>query len=110
MGFPLSHVEAGRPLPLLEGVNPAWVGALAALHEKAVTPLLGPDVTFLTAEHWSGILSKFSAYEAWLGENGGRAVEKIGLARTKEILAGRGARPLPSSWSGTRRSSRSSRP
>jgi hypothetical protein len=31
-GFPLARVEAGRPLPLLEGVNPAWADALAALH------------------------------------------------------------------------------
>jgi MFS family permease len=93
-GFPLSHIEAGRPLPLLDGVNPAWVGALAALQEKAVTPLLGASVTFLTADQWTALVSKFSAYEAWLGENGGRAVEKIGLARTKEILAGRGREAL----------------
>ncbi len=29
-------IEAGRPLPLLEGVNPAWAAALATLHAALV--------------------------------------------------------------------------
>lgn len=93
-GFPLSHVEAGRPLPLLDGVNPAWAEALAALHAKVVSPLLGAERTFLSVDEWKALVLKFSAYEAWMGSNGGRAVEKIGLARTREILAGKGREAL----------------
>src|SRR5207245_1734862 len=28
-GFPLARIEAGKPLPLREGVNPAWANVLA---------------------------------------------------------------------------------
>ncbi len=93
-GFPLSHVEAGRPLPLLDGVNPAWAEALAGLHAKVVSPLLGAGRTFLSVEEWKALVLKFAAYEAWMGSNGGRAVEKIGLARTRDILAGKGREAL----------------
>ena len=37
-GFPLARVEAGRPLPLTQGVNPAWADALAKLTADAVKP------------------------------------------------------------------------
>jgi hypothetical protein len=93
-GFPLSRIEAGRPLSLTEAVNPAWASALGALREKAVNPLLGADKTHLTADEWKSLVARFAEYEAWLGANGGRAVEKIGLARTREILAGRGREAL----------------
>ena len=40
-GFPIARIEAGRPLPLREGVNPAWTETLAELETLAVRPLLG---------------------------------------------------------------------
>ena len=42
--FPLAQIAAGKALPLVEGVNPAWAGALAALQSAAVKPLLGDRV------------------------------------------------------------------
>ncbi len=93
-GFPLSRIEAGRALPLTDGVNPAWAAALGSLTEKAITPLLGAGKTSLGVGEWKALVSKFSAYEAWLGDNGGRAVEKLGLARTQEILGGKGREAL----------------
>lgn len=93
-GFPLARVEAGRPLPLLEGVNPAWSDALAALHAKAVAPIYGAGKTSLTGAEWAELNAKFAAYETWLGGKAGSAVEKLGLARVKEILAGKGRAAL----------------
>ncbi|HVY70958.1 MAG TPA: hypothetical protein VHH73_13580 [Verrucomicrobiae bacterium] len=89
--FPLSHVEASKPLPLLEKVNPAWAAALAKLHADAVTPVWGADKTTLTESDWQALLAKFAPYEAWLAAKAGAPVEKLGLARVREILAG-GAR------------------
>ncbi len=85
--FPLARIEADRPLPLLDGVNPAWAGALAALHTKVVAPLLGAGKTSLTADEWAGLNTRLAPYEAWLGGKAGGTVEKLGLARVKEILA-----------------------
>jgi hypothetical protein len=93
-GFPLARIEAGRPLPLLEGVNPAWAGALATLHQAAVAPVLGAAKTTLTETEWIALNAKFAAYETWLGSKAGSAVEKLGLTRVKEILAGRGRETL----------------
>ena len=89
-GFPLARIEAGRPLPLFQGVNPAWSAALATLHAAVVTPLLGAGQTSLTESEWTALSARFAAYETWLGGKAGSTVEKIGLARARELLAGRG--------------------
>jgi hypothetical protein len=85
--FPLARIEPNRPLPLLEGVNPAWAAALATLHQNAVAPLLGAGKTALTEADWQALQAKLAAYETWLGTKGGSAVEKLGIARAREILA-----------------------
>ncbi len=89
-GFPLARIAAGQPLPLLEGVNPAWAGALATLHQAVVTPIYGAEKKVLTAGEWAGLNARFSAYETWLGGKAGSAVEQLGLPRVKAILAGQG--------------------
>jgi hypothetical protein len=93
-GFPLARIEAGRPLPLLDSVNPAWAGALAALHAAAVTPVFGAAKVTLTADEWTVLGAKFAAVEAWQGAKAGAAVEKLGAARVQAILAGGGRAAL----------------
>ena len=85
-GFPLARVEAGRPLPLSAGVNPAWAGKVAALRDAVVQPLLGAK-TELTEADWQTVTGRLAAYEAWAAAKAGAAVEKLGLARIREILA-----------------------
>lgn len=87
-GFPLARIEAGRSLPLLEGINPAWAAALATLHQAAVTPVYGAARSTLSAADWAELNARFAAYETWLGGKAGTAVEKLGLARIKAILGG----------------------
>ena len=53
-GLPLAHIEADKPLPLKEGVNPAWAAALATLHSAAVKPLLG-DRSSLSEHDWAAL-------------------------------------------------------
>ncbi len=86
-GFPLAHIEAGRLLPLQSGLNPAWAAAIAMFADQVVKPLLGEKV-LLSAEEWAMICGKLAAYEGWVAAKAGAAVEKLGLARVKEILAG----------------------
>ena len=86
-GFPLSRIEAGKPLPLLDAVNPAWAAALATLHRDAVTPSLGAAKTGLTETEWAALKTKVGAYEAWTAAKAGASVEKLGLDRVKTILA-----------------------
>jgi len=88
-GFPLTRIEAGKPLPLREGINPAWADALAKFQSSVVRPLLG-DKSALTETEWAAITTGFAAYERWQTGKAGVAVEKLGLERVREILAGNG--------------------
>lgn len=88
--FPVARVEADRALPLNAGLNPGWSGALAALRDQVVQPLLG-DVDELTEAQWSDISARFAAHSAWHAAMRGTVVAPLGVARVKELLDG-GAR------------------
>ena len=76
--LPLAQIAAGKALPLAEGVNPAWAGALATLQTAAVKPLLG-DKTSLTEADWNSLLAKLAPFEAWFAGKVGASVEKLGI-------------------------------
>ena len=84
--FPLAQVAANRPLPLREGVNPAWAAALAALQTTAIKPLLG-DQTTLSESDWAALVAKLAPYETWTSGKSGVLAGKLGLKRIREILA-----------------------
>jgi hypothetical protein len=84
--LPLAHVQAGAALPLRDGVNPAWAGALAALQGEAVKPLLGAKA-MLTEAEWTMLQAKFAGYEAWNSRKAGTNLEKLGLKRVRQLLS-----------------------
>lgn len=85
VALPLAQIAPNKPLPLREGVNPAWAAALTTLYETAVKPLLG-DKTALTETEWLALQSKLAPYEAWLSSKPTTAVEKLGINRIRQIL------------------------
>jgi hypothetical protein len=85
--LPLATIAAGKPLPLTTGINPAWTGAIAQFRSAIVTPLFGDQDT-LSADEWETLSAKFAAYEAWMQSKEGIVVERLGLARVRDILAG----------------------
>lgn len=85
--FPLARVEAGRALPLADGLNPAWASAMATFRTTVVTPILG-DRAVLTESEWGTVQARLSAHAAWAGEAHGGKVTALGLARVREILSG----------------------
>ena len=80
-------------MPLAQGINPAWAGAIAALQANAIVPLLGAR-TVLTEADWNALTGKLAAFDAWNASKTGGTVEKIGLARAREILAGKAKETL----------------
>ena len=88
--LPVARIAAGRPLPLGEGVNPAWAAGLAALQKDAVAPLLGAGRAALTSAEWESIKAALVPYETWLGARKGARVEGLGAARVAVLLAGTG--------------------
>ena len=84
--LPLARIEAKKPLPLLEDVNPAWAEKLKALADNAVTPLLGGNRTSLSETDWKALVSKLAAYEAWQAEKPPTKVEGLGADRLRQII------------------------
>ncbi len=86
--LPLARVEAGRALPLAEGVNPAWAAQIAAFRTQVVEPLLGRHRTTLTEAEWLDLLARFAPFEAHVAAKPAVPVGKLGVARIRELLAG----------------------
>jgi hypothetical protein len=91
--FPLAKVEPNKALPLTEGLNPAWAGAIAALVAAAVKPLLG-DKTVLTEADWSALQAKVAPFNAWQAAKAGASVEKLGAERLAAILGSKAKEEL----------------
>ncbi|MDH4285195.1 MAG: hypothetical protein OEV35_07740, partial [Gallionellaceae bacterium] len=85
--FPLAAVAANRPLPLVEGINPAWAQAMHSFRSRVVVPLLG-DKPALTTGEWESLVEKFAVLEAWLAEKPVTLAEKLGIGRIRDILDG----------------------
>jgi len=83
--FPLATVEADKPLPLASGINPVWQGRIEALRDQLVVPLLG-NKRSLSALEWSDLCARFAAFEAWQADKPATNVERLGIARIREIL------------------------
>jgi hypothetical protein len=89
-GLAVAQPAAGRAMPLESGVNPAHAAAVAALRADAVRPLLGERAE-LSEPAWQELQGRLAAFEDWRGAQAGAAVEPLGIARVRELLAG-GAR------------------
>ncbi len=87
--LPLAAIAANQPLPLQQGVNPAWAGALRELHDTVIEPLLGARDS-LSADDWQQISQQLSAWLAWQAAKPQTGVLALGEARLREILAGDG--------------------
>ena len=86
-GLPLQEVAATRDLDLLNGLNPAWSGKIAAFRSLVVIPLLGAGKATLSAAEWADITARFAAFETWMEAKLGALVEKLTIARVRAILA-----------------------
>jgi hypothetical protein len=88
-GFPLATIAAGKPLPLTEGVNPAWAASLANLQQDAVAPILGATKTSLNETDWLQLCARFAPYEKSTDLKPTTTCEKLGHERLKAIADGK---------------------
>ncbi|HOH77273.1 MAG TPA: hypothetical protein PLB35_08455 [Myxococcota bacterium] len=90
--LPLAAVDAGRPLQLVNGVNPAWIDRIAAFREKVASALNGAQLSSISWEQWQAIVAKMAPFQAWVeAKPAGAAVaalEEIGVERVRAITGG----------------------
>jgi hypothetical protein len=85
--LPLARIQAGQPLPLVSGINPAWRQAMAEFKARVVAPLLGAAES-LSAEAWDGLCQRFALHQVWLAKKPGAGLDTMGLERVRELLKG----------------------
>jgi len=85
--FPVALIEADKPLPLVEEINPAWIDSITRLREDVVKPFFG-DKNSITAEEWGDINIRFTPYDDWRSAKPEISIEKLGIERINEILNG----------------------
>ena len=86
-GFPLSKIEAGKPLSLTKGINPAWEKAVNNFRELIIIHEF-TNKESITETEFEAIGNKFDAYCKWQADKAGSAVESLGLANIRELLSG----------------------
>ncbi len=91
--FPLALIAAGRPLPLVEGINPAHAAAIGVFRRDAVAPVLG-DRAILTEDEWRRLDERLAPCAAWRAGQRGSRLARLGIARVRAILASGGEQQL----------------
>jgi hypothetical protein len=85
--YPLARIEAGKPLPLQTGINPAWEDSMRSFNR-----LIGEKVfagkSSVTESEWQSLEMLFADYVQWQAEKEVGIVEPLGLERVKQILLG----------------------
>ena len=61
----------------------------------------------ISESDWEAIGTKFSPYESWMAAKAGATIEKLGLARVRELLAGKSRETIAGRSREIRRSNRS---
>ena len=84
--LPLARVVPGDTLPLVEGINPAWQHAMAALRQQVVVPVLGERSTLNWAE-WQQLSARLGAYRDWQAAKPAHAVADWAAADLDRLLA-----------------------
>jgi hypothetical protein len=85
--FPIAKIAAGKPLPLTEGINPAWDNALQTF-KQLVCDVLFAGKNTLAESDWKKAGETFTDYVQWKSEKEGTLAEPLGPARIRELSHG----------------------
>ncbi|MGE5190690.1 MAG: hypothetical protein ACM3NF_11610 [Gemmatimonadota bacterium] len=91
--FPLAVPGPGKPLPLADGLNPAFSDAVMRFGKTVVSAILG-DAVALSDAGWRTVCSRFEPYEAWLASKPATPLDRLDATRVAEILAADGRQAL----------------
>ena len=84
--FPLARVEVSRPLPIENGLNPAWADAIRTFRDATVTPVLGARSS-LTEPDFAALRKKLEPFRVHLGKRPSAALASLPRERVDTIVA-----------------------
>jgi hypothetical protein len=84
--LPLACVTGERRLPLVQGVNPAWAGALQSLREQAVEPVFGQALTALDESQWEQLKATLAQCQQWLAACPATPLGALTEVQVQELL------------------------
>lgn len=84
--LPLAAIHADALLPLAQGLNPAWVDAMAVFQAQVVTPLLGAQ-TQLSWPQWQQLCATLAPCQAWLAAQPSTPVATMPVDEAHALLA-----------------------
>lgn len=82
--LPVALVKPRQPLPLTEGINPAWQNKISEFKEKIVRPLFGEKIV-LTFQEWKQLCVIFAPALSHYENRPALIADKIEIDRIKEI-------------------------
>ena len=85
--LPLASAATGKPLPLTQGVNPAWKAQLQTFAEDAVTPLLGQK-EYITQDEFTLIVQKLTPYQERLNSKPNTSVALLSVPFLQALTNG----------------------
>ena len=85
--LPLAVCEAGKPLPLDDTLNPAWLEDMKSFKETVLVPLFKKEISSLSETNWHKIEEFFVPYLSWYKAMPENSVSKLGLDRIAQILS-----------------------
>ena len=86
---PLARSRPDRTLPLEEGVNPYYVGALGRFRREVMAAVLGESGACLSAAQWQEIKDFFAAHRQWVQARPEPKMESLGIEKLRGYLAPR---------------------
>lgn len=87
--FPIAVPMAGKAMPLVAGINPAYSDEARRFRAEVVAPVLG-SAEALSDEGWGVLRERFAPYEAWLSAKPATPLEGLGEERVRRLLAENG--------------------
>ncbi len=84
--YPLARISAECTVPFDATVNPAWQSKVATF-KGLIFDVRHAGQEKMTETEWNEIGASFGAFQKWMGEKAGDAVEAIGIDAIKGLLA-----------------------
>lgn len=84
--LPIAKIEANKALPLIDGINPAWI-EIVFQFKHILYDSANISKAELTEEEWIQIENALKPYQEWILNKKGISVEQLGIEVIKEILS-----------------------